>query len=210
MAAFVTGIVGAAAAAGLTELDTVLLKTQRSIAGIFPDVTIEEHHTDEIEVSRHPIEQGAPISDHAYKRPAQLTMRVGWSDSTVGLIGNQFIGIGLEGAILDTYRQLQRLQESLQLFTVVTGKRTYHNMLMVSLSVSTTKESENTLIAEIRFEEVFLVSTQTGNLPPVVNQADPQSTAEPVNVGTVQAQPVIPSQAVSNAFSIPVAPPFNQ
>ena len=42
---------------------------------------IEEHHHDELMVTEHPIAHGAPITDHAYKRPAELTLKLGWSNS---------------------------------------------------------------------------------------------------------------------------------
>ena len=41
----------------------------RSIGGIIPDVTIEEVHTDEIELTQHPVQQGAAITDHKFKKP---------------------------------------------------------------------------------------------------------------------------------------------
>jgi hypothetical protein len=209
VAAFITGLVGAAAAAGLTELDTVLIKTQRSIAGIFPDVTIEEDHTDELEITSHPVEGGF-VNDNAFTKPARLIMRVGWSDSKPGLLGNQFIGIGLEGAILDTYRQLLALQSSFGPFTVITGKRTYQNMLMASLNIRTSSESENSLMAEISFQQVIIVQTQSATLPPMTVQADPAKTAETVNNGTVQPKQVNQSilSTLANPFSLPVAPPF--
>jgi hypothetical protein len=209
MGAIITGLVGAGAAAGLTELDTVLIKTQRSIAGIFPDVTIEEDHTDELEITHHPVEGGF-TTDNAFKKPSRLIMRCGWSDSKPGLLGNQFIGIGLEGAILEIYRRLRGVQELLEPFTVITGKRTYQNMMMAGLRVTTNVESENSLMAEISFEQVIIVQTQSATLPPMAVQTEPEKTADTVNSGTVQPKQVNQSilKTILGPFDTPVAPPF--
>lgn len=175
---------GVAIASGL---ETVLLRQGRSIAGILPNVTIEERHTDEIEITQHPVEQGSPISDHAFKRPMRLLMHVGWSNSSALL---NLVNGG--GDVKDIYQQLLDLQNSFKPFTVVTGKRSYQNMMMRSISVTTNKETENAVIAEIEFEEVILVSTKTSTtlLPPVANQADPAKTASPSNTGTQQPQSI--------------------
>ena len=72
---------GIAAVAG-GVIDTILIRQGRNIAGIYPDVVVKESHRDEMEITEHPIESGASISDHAFKRPAELLVQFGWSDSS--------------------------------------------------------------------------------------------------------------------------------
>jgi hypothetical protein len=55
-------------------VDTVLFEA---------DITIEETHSDQMEITEHPIEQGANITDHAFKRPAEVTLKLGWSNSPI-------------------------------------------------------------------------------------------------------------------------------
>lgn len=43
--------------------------------------TIEETHVDEMDITDHPVEYGAAISDHAFRRPSELSIVCGWSDS---------------------------------------------------------------------------------------------------------------------------------
>ena len=38
----------------------------RNIGGIFPDVTTEEIHRDELQITQHPVETGAPVTDHCF------------------------------------------------------------------------------------------------------------------------------------------------
>jgi Dit-like phage tail protein len=186
---------GAGIAAAATALDTVLLMQGRNIAGIVPDCVIEERHSDDMEITSHPVEQGAAISDHAFKKPAELVMRIAWSTSKslTNLVEGVVSGGGLSVSMSDIYQQLLTLQAGqngqVQPFSVVTGKRSYNNMLMRSLRVTTNKESENALMVEATFQEVLIVSTQTAalsSIPPAANQANPQNTAAPVNAGTQQ------------------------
>jgi hypothetical protein len=87
-----TGFVQAGLQIGV---DAIIIRPTRGIYGIqlpdgsqLPDIiaqaTVEEHHNDELEITDHPVEQGAMISDHAYKRPAEVTLRLGWSNSPNG------------------------------------------------------------------------------------------------------------------------------
>jgi hypothetical protein len=189
---------GLALGVGSGILDTILITQNRSIAGIFPDVTIEENHLDELEITNHPVEQGATISDHAFKRPVEVVMRVGWSPSRaigssgdiLGDLASRVTDVTGRGYIQDAYNQLLDLQEALEPFDVVTGKRNYSNMLLQGLSVTTDKTSENMLMVEARFREVIIVQTQVTTLPPIANQAIPQQTGAIVNQGTQQPQPV--------------------
>jgi hypothetical protein len=40
-------------------------------------VVVSEKHSDTLEITEHPVETGAAISDHAYKRPSEVVMEVG-------------------------------------------------------------------------------------------------------------------------------------
>src|SRR5438477_6816765 len=99
----------------------------RIIDTIIPDIVVEEIHHDQLQISEHPIESGAPISDHAYKRPPEIIMRCGFSNSTVQS----------EGYVQAVYALLVDLQDTLEPFDVTTGKRQYANMMVNSLLVTT-------------------------------------------------------------------------
>jgi hypothetical protein len=114
-----------------------------------PEVTIEEDADDVLEITQHPVEQGAAITDHAYKRPAEVRMRLGWSDKATNMSSNQ-----LYGNILD-------LQSSRRPFTIQTGKRAYNNMLVADLRQHTDAKFEYSLMIEITFRQILLVNTST-------------------------------------------------
>ncbi|WP_448952125.1 phage baseplate protein [Labrys neptuniae] len=161
----------------------------RMIGFIMPDVTVEENHHDELVITDHPVETGAMISDHAFKRPVEVEMRCGWSNSTVGFVG--YVQL--------VYEALQALQNSRIPFDVFTGKRVYSNMLIRSLSITTDPTSEYALLVTAGLREVIITSTETTNTSgdtaggaPQSAQADPASTAGTQNGGheMLKAAPV--------------------
>ncbi len=166
------------------ELQTILLRQGRSIGGIIPNVTIEEHHRDELAITDHPVERSAAITDHAFNMPAEVTMQCGWSSS-----GALFGSLSLNSP-QDIYQQLLELQASRVPFDLVTGKRAYNNMLIKSLGVTTNASSENSLMVTCTMREVILVDTQETSLAPAAVQANPSATAAIANAGVKQATPV--------------------
>lgn len=168
-------------------VEDVLLRVGRSIGTIIPQCTIEERARDELAITEHPIQSGSPITDHAYKMPAILTARYGWSQS--GAIFNFNGGGILSSDPKDVYSQLLDLQASRQPFQLVTGKRAYDNMLIQSLEQITDRNSENVLNVTITFKEIFIVNVDEVTVIPS-DQANPAQTAPVVNKGTVQPKPV--------------------
>lgn len=191
------GFVFPAASIGLGSL---LIKPRR---GFFPTVgpsisaqiTIEEIHHDELEITEHPVEQGAAIADHAFKRPAEVIIRCMWSNSPGGpggLIGAA-VGVGatlggpiignvlaagstiraaqslLTGNAADQVKQIYQKLLALQVqripFDVSTGKRNYKNMLFRSLAIETNPKTENALSVVAVCRQVILVSVQTITVP---------------------------------------------
>ena len=170
----------------------------RTIMGLFADVTVEEKHKDELKITEHPTEVGAPISDHAYKEPPELQMKVGWSESAGklnGLVGNTILSETT--GLVAVYETLQQLQSNAVLLVISTGKRLYSNMLIKSLSCTTDLQSENALMIDITFKKVNIVSTSE-TIVAVENQKDPASTAGVSDNGTVQ--PKLKTSAIGQLF----------
>lgn len=171
----------------------------RTIMGLFADVTVEEKHKDELQITEHPTEVGSPIHDHAYKEAPEVTMKVGWSESAGklnGLVGSTFISGDASLSIV--YQTLLQLQESTVPLVVSTGKRLYTNMLMKSLSCTTDRQTENVLIIDITFKKINLVqSSETVVL--LDNQANPAETSGVSDGGNIQTT-VVNESVLSKVF----------
>lgn len=161
------------AVAALEGLISPVLIRPRSIGGFIADVTVEEHADDEVEITQIPVESGAAVTDHAYKRPARLTIRAGWSDSSFQSGGNPVFDQQVYDAFL-------RLQASLVPFQVITGKRIYNDMLARRVSQTTNESTENALMMTVECQQIIFVTTATVTVPPAAQQKTPQANA-PVN-----------------------------
>lgn len=181
--------------------------------------TLEEIHRDDLEITEHPVELGAPVADHAFVRPAEVIIRCAWSDgprSSPGLMGAALGIAGVRvpvvgkalGAIATVtaaqsllsgngpgqaraiYGQLIELQRARIPFDVYTGKRVYRNMLFKSLGVTTDAEHENSLLVTAVCKQVIIVSTTTVKVPVNASaQGDPERTSPVSNLGLKQLTP---------------------
>ncbi|MBB3811465.1 phage baseplate protein [Pseudochelatococcus contaminans] len=164
----------------LDAVQSVLISSGRSIGTIIPNVVIEEIHRDDLIVTDHPVEKGAAISDHAFKRPEEVELRCGWSNSVAGY----------EGYVDEVYEELLALQESRQPFSVSTGKRQYDDMLLSSLIVTTDASSEYALMVIARCRRVLIVSTQTTASKSADYYAQPQKMLGVTQRGLIQPKPI--------------------
>lgn len=160
----------------------------RSIGGIIAEVTVKESAQDELTITTHPVERGAPITDHAFKNPAMLTVTIGWSAANV------------EGRDLnDIYDELLATQVNATLLVVQTGKRLYENMLIRSLRSDTDQTTENALMVTVQLQEIILVDTLQVTMPPNANRSAPQSSSGVADTGTKStapaASPTVPAPA---------------
>ncbi|MBB4017386.1 hypothetical protein GGR16_002415 [Chelatococcus caeni] len=160
----------------LDEAFALLIRNGRAIGPIMPHVVVQEVHRDDLIITDHPVERGAAISDHAFKRPSEIEMRCGWSNSTARA----------EGYVQEVYETLLALQAVREPFDVYTGKRAYENMLLGSLSVTTDEHTEFVLMVTARLREVIIADTQTTSGAPQSAQASPQKTAATANTGQKQ------------------------
>jgi hypothetical protein len=150
---------------------------RRSIGGFIAEVTIEENGTDDVTITEHPVEQGAPIADHAFKRPSTVTIKAGWS------VRGSY-DLSAESGV---YGLLLSWQAALRPFDVITGKRKYTNMLIERLSVITDEKSEYALMADIVCRQVIIVATASSNVQTASqspsDQKEPEKTSQPETKG---------------------------
>lgn len=72
----------------LLGASSLFLQQSNQIGGIQIDTTLEETYEDSLEITEHPVEAGAAITDHSFKRPMELVLHCGWSDSSAsGALG---------------------------------------------------------------------------------------------------------------------------
>lgn len=157
------------------DADTASFAPKRQIGPFSATVTLEEIANDDMEISQHPVQQGATISDHAFMRPSTVSMRVVFGDG--------------DAPLAETYAKLRDLQKSREPFDVVTGKRAYRNMLIKSLGQTNDAATERLLSVSLDLQEVIIVQIGVTTVPPRARQANPGRTGATENAGQKSAQP---------------------
>ncbi|WP_334470457.1 phage baseplate protein [Arsenophonus sp. PmNCSU2021_1] len=155
---------------------------------------ISEKHHDTLEITEHPVELGAEIADHAYKRPAEVTMEVGFSSggSLLDFWDTSKLGISVGLSAPEIYQQILALQASRQPFDVITGKRKYQHMLIRAIEVTTDKHTETVLMAILTLRELNITQTQTLNIKSTdaKNMREGNATSGVSNTGMKTPKPV--------------------
>ncbi|MEN6629816.1 MAG: phage baseplate protein [Sulfuricella sp.] len=185
-------------------LDFLSLSPKGSIGGIEIQATLEESFTDSLQVTDHPVQVGANITDHSFIRPSEVVIRCGWSNSSMSALIGAVTSLFKQGSlpkkdfVSSIYSQLLALQESRAPFDITTSRRNYSDMLITSLSATTDQETGNVLVVTATCRQVIMVSTSATKLPPKSAQKDPANTAEIENAGTVQPATGSPSPGGSS------------
>ncbi|MBZ7195481.1 hypothetical protein FMK61_01630 [Klebsiella oxytoca] len=166
-------------------LSTLFQQQTRKIGLIVPSVVISEKHSDTLEITEHPVEVGAAISDHAYRRPSEVVMQVGFAGggSLLDLLDTNSFGLSAGLSPREVYQNLLDLQNSRVPFDVVTGKRLYSNMLIRAMEVTTERSTENVLSAVLTLREVIITSTTTSQVAAKADMKEGANTSAMQNSG---------------------------
>lgn len=140
------------------------------------DATISETHTRSAQVTDHPVERGANVTDHVRIEPDGLVIE--------GMVSNTPLSFdqikryvraggveiettnfdetprGVRGYAERAYERLREIMDAGTVITVVTALRTYDNMVLQSLSVPVTVQSGDALRFTATFKQVVLVSNK--------------------------------------------------
>lgn len=195
-------------------LDILSFSPKGKIGNMEIAATLQEIHSDTLQMTEHPVEYGAAITDHAFVRPKEVIIRCGWSNSTLsnllstisGILGttqtssssSKFSGeMAASGYIAQVYDYLLTLQDSRQPFDVTTSKRHYSNMLLTSLQVTTDQTTSAVLMVQATCRQIIIVKTQVTTVPPKSAQASPSKTAGLLDKGVAMLKSAAPSSVGS-------------
>lgn len=162
-------------------IQSILIKPKRQIDDFLVLVSISESTNDTLTITKQPVQQGAAITDHAYKEPTVFTMSAHFSDQ-----GFTDLFSGGQNSLADTYQKLLDLQNKRIPFDVVTPKRIYKQVLMAGLGQTTDGKTENILALNFTFQEIIIVSIGTVTTSRT-SQKNPAKTGATQNKGKQSA-----------------------
>lgn len=154
--------------------ETANFMPKRAIGSFTATVTIEEAAIDELEVTQHPVQQGAEITDHAFKKPVEVTITVLQAENE-------------DEPLSEIYQRIVEMQEKREPLDVVTGKRAYKNMLITSLRQTTDAHTEFALSLTFTLREIIITALEVVTVPERSKQKDPGKTDATKNAGKKQA-----------------------
>ena len=114
---------------------------QRKIGPVAIDVVVRETHDSELNITRHPVEKGADITDHAYPEPKVISLYC----------------MNKEDKAQSSWEALLAFQEAAEPFTIVTGLKVYSSMLIKGLHATRDKKTARILDFEAVLEEIKIV-----------------------------------------------------
>lgn len=173
------------------------------------DAVLTELHRFENLVTRHPIEDGSPVTDHIVNQPVTLEMEGRITDTPLslleslgsgasGLIGSQLgvnqavlaagtaaIGASLPGRAKLAYQELVALFVSRETFTVISGINEYENMAFETLEFPRAAQDGRSLRFRATLKELIIVGVDRQSNAEIVAEEVQNTSVETNNRGTV-------------------------
>ena len=165
--------------------------TPTKLGSLEVDCTLTETHTADVDVTEHPVESGAAMSDHIRPKQEAFTMSglfSGTPNPTEGT--SRVVDVQAGGDVfklttnvseaeekkaatrLEEARDaLYRIKNGAELITVVTGLKVYENMAMKSLSIERDGRTGISLRFTASFVQVETVELKTTRINEVVSEA---------------------------------------
>ena len=172
----------------MTELSWTL--PSGAIQSLVIDATVREGHEAGADVTSHPIEQGADVSDHVRPHLDSLTLEVVVSNHPITLPTTQMDGVGgrvqstelLRGNVVlakanvlvfddefdrvqTVYQTLLDLKDAGTVLQIFTSLRDYDSMLLKRVSPTRTAENGNALVAILEAQQVKIVQSEIVDAP---------------------------------------------
>ena len=142
------------------------------IGDIVVDASIAETHVLENEITDHPVEQGANISDHSRPMPDSFTMECVVSNTPILPDAAGARPENKPGRAKATYEALKKLRDEGTLIDVVTSLVTYKSMVVKSVSIPRDAKTSDCLKFSITLKQIRVVKNK---LTALVKAAAPQT-----------------------------------
>lgn len=149
-------------------------------------VVLKETHSHNANVSRHPVESGASMVDHIQTSGVELSVEA--LRDGIESHGGDSVATGAPPDLEQKYSELLELFESRAPLTVVTGIRTYSNMVITNISVARDKNSASVLNVSAKLTEIMIASSVMLEVPVSADMRAKKGPAK--DLGKKAAEPV--------------------
>jgi len=155
----------------LTEL--IFQVSKMSVGAVEFDCSVSETHVDEAEITDHPVEGGADMTDHIRKKPNSIELNGIITNTPIAIMASLSVGSPVTTDFLPFvmdrveagYAELRRAMEAGERLDVVTSLRSYENMAIQSLTVTRDVNNGNVLNCKISLREIIEAKALSIDLP---------------------------------------------
>lgn len=152
------------------------------------DAVFSQDDTSRLAITSYPVQDGTPITDHAYLEPEDVSMIVNVSDIKLGSYDDSFVDVNSRAETAKI--EIKRWQKDVLLLTVQTKFEVFKNMILTSVSTSVDKRNANVLKANLMFKKIRIAQVEEITVGPFEsgNSASYESAYQ--NNGQVQGNEV--------------------
>lgn len=150
------------------------IKNPTQVGSLKVDIVKSFEYTYDQDVTEHPVETGFEIADHIVNKPLKLTMTVGISSTPVTWFYKNGWG---EKKFANGLQLLEEIRDKKEPVTIIRPEKKYDNMVMTSCRVSKQDSSKSIIYADLAFQQIVKVTTQTTAIPENVVTASQEENA---------------------------------
>lgn len=165
--------------------------TPDQVTRYYFDAVMRLDHNEEVVATRHPVQAGAAVTDHAYSLPAVVILDIKFSDAQQSFDVTQYTGNTSKSVA--AYQTFISIKEQHLLCTLTTKLKTYENMLIENISGLESAATVFGVHFVIRLGEIIAGSVSNNTI-----SARPDQNND-TNEGTKNSEP--PSQSVVNQLT---------
>lgn len=135
------------------------------------DAAITEKHSAKVEITKHPIEEGANPTDHARLLPLAIMVEGFLTNTPLGAVERAFRGVtndprtstgarGAAGPAQQAMAELEKMRVDKKVVSVVSDFRSYDGMLITSIEVPRDAKTGEAIRFTITLEEIRIVRSE--------------------------------------------------
>ena len=134
------------------------------------DASISERYSRRKEITQHPVEAGADVSDHSRTLPLEITIH-GWvTDDPIIVLRSINATPSVRGGdprtrVENAWKELNRIMDEESEVKIISGLDDFRNMVLKSIDVKRDKDSGRILDATIALQQITIATTEVISVP---------------------------------------------
>jgi hypothetical protein len=172
----------------------------------FFDAVLRADYDEEVMLTKHPVQNGASITDHSIALPPIIVLEAAFADTMDSYTPGQYSGQPTKTqSVYATFQNIKNLRLPC---TLATRFSQYQTVVLTQMRASDSNVMNTKLVLYLRFEQVLLGTvTQTQSARPNATNSSPEGSISPLPVpGTTYQQasvPGAPNQPQYNSNTLP-------